>query len=418
MMQTTKHAVRKQLGLDFVAGIDEDTGNVQRCVIPEIRGNDLEFLQSRSKQQNCDDIEQRPAVPLIDLFCGVGGLSLGFHEALKQVGLAPYTALAIDSDQDALACYRANLGGAASSASDIREIFSTDFNAKFSSIELDLKHQIPTGAILLGGPPCQGHSDLNNLTRRNDPKNLLYFIMARAAKVLQPEFIVIENVPTVVHDKGGVVELTRRALASLGYHVHEQVLDLLKLGVPQTRKRHLMVAGRHHHFGGRLADLSKLRVPSRTVEWAISDLANLPARESLIDEVAKPNVTTRDRIDFLFENDLYDLPNSQRPPCHRLKKHSYSSIYGRLRWDSPAQTVTRGFYSMCMGRHVHPSHRRTLTAHEAARLQFFPDWFRFDDAKSRTKLAMMIGNAVPAKLGFVVGLELVTGLELKGNHVR
>lgn len=81
------------------------------------------------------------------------------------------------------------------------------------------------------------------------------------------------------------------------------------------------------------------------------------------------------------------------------------SIYGRLHWDRPAPTITRGFYCMCMGRYVHPSQRRTLTAHEAARLQFFPDWFDFSPAGSRTKLAIMIGNAVPPKIGFALGLQ-------------
>ena len=83
------------------------------------------------------------------------------------------------------------------------------------------------------------------------------------------------------------------------------------------------------------------------------------------------------------------------------------SVYGRLSWDKPAQTVTRGFYSMCMGRYVHPSQRRTLTAREAARLQFFPDFFDFSGANTRTAIATLIGNAVPPKLIYPFVRELI-----------
>jgi DNA (cytosine-5)-methyltransferase 1 len=76
-----------------------------------------------------------------------------------------------------------------------------------------------------------------------------------------------------------------------------------------------------------------------------------------------------------------------------------------LAWDRPSQTITTGFYSMCMGRYVHPSRRRTITAREAARLQYIPDWFRFDTAQHRTALARMIGNAVPSRLSYAIALE-------------
>src|SRR5690606_5320498 len=81
------------------------------------------------------------------------------------------------------------------------------------------------------------------------------------------------------------------------------------------------------------------------------------------------------RIDYLFENNLWDLPDSQRPDCHKEKSHSYKSCYGRLRWDKPAQTLTSGFGSMGQGRYVHPLQRRVITPHEAARIQGFPDFF-------------------------------------------
>jgi DNA (cytosine-5)-methyltransferase 1 len=110
------------------------------------------------------------------------------------------------------------------------------------------------------------------------------------------------------------------------------------------------------------------------------------------------------------------LPNKLRPPCHRNKPdHRYKSMYGRLRWDQPAQTITTGFGSPGQGRYLHPDLPRTLTPHEAARVQFFPDWFDFGKAPSRSALAHCIGNAVPPKLGFAAArylLALANGDEL------
>ena len=113
---------------------------------------------------------------------------------------------------------------------------------------------------------------------------------------------------------------------------------------------------------------------------------------------------------YLFDKRLYDLPNSRRPDCHRDGDHSYVSMYGRLHWHKPAQTITTGFGSMGQGRYVHPARRRTITPHEAARLQTFPDWFDFGDQTSPTELAKMIGNAVPPLLMLALGNEIVLGL--------
>ena len=145
----------------------------------------------------------------------------------------------------------------------------------------------------------------------------------------------------------------------------------------------------------------------RDVAWAFQDLEALPEsrRDDLVDAVARSAPATRRRIDYLFETGGFDLPDSERPACHADGGHSYKAIYGRLAWDRPSQTVTTGFYSMCMGRYVHPSRRRTITAHEAARLQYIPDWFSFDAVRHRTAMARMIGNAVPSRLSYAVALE-------------
>jgi DNA (cytosine-5)-methyltransferase 1 len=153
----------------------------------------------------------------------------------------------------------------------------------------------------------------------------------------------------------------------------------------------------------------------RTVRWAIEDLLQRGAA-STFDRASTPSTDNARRIRLLVENDWDNLPNEHRPDCHRLPKvgaagetreHSYKSMYGRLRWDDPAQTVTSGYGSMGQGRYVHPSEPRTLTPHEAARLQFFPDFFAFSAARRRKDWATMIGNAAPMKLSYAFVMEML-----------
>ena len=110
----------------------------------------------------------------------------------------------------------------------------------------------------------------------------------------------------------------------------------------------------------------------------------------------------RKRVAYLFEKNKYNLPNEYRPNCHKNNTHSYISMYGRLKWDEPAQTITSGFGSMGQGRFVHPSRKRVITPHEAARIQGFSDDFKFSCVDKRTKLHQMIGNAVPPPVAFML----------------
>lgn len=117
-------------------------------------------------------------------------------------------------------------------------------------------------------------------------------------------------------------------------------------------------------------------------------------------------------MDWFFKDpsSRYDLPDYLRPDCHRLKQHSYKSVYGRLRWDQPAQTITTGFTSMGQGRYVHPARARTITPHEAARLQGFPDYFRFGEGP-RSVWCKLIGNAVPPALGEAVAGAVIDEMD-------
>jgi DNA (cytosine-5)-methyltransferase 1 len=342
---------------------------------------------------------------VIDLFSGCGAMSLGIWEASRAIGARMVPALALDFNQAALRVYEDNFPGGWTLSRPIESVLDGALGSPASASERELIARLERADLLVGGPPCQGHSNLNNHTRREDPKNKLYARMARLAELVEPTHIIIENVSAVLHDRGKVVDRTIEHLRRLDYYIDSAVVEALAVGVPQRRRRHFVVASRERQPDIRAA-VSAFTRPERSVSWAIADLSRA-SRESVLDQAGKPSPANRARIEFLFAHKLYELPNEQRPDCHRLEKHSYKSVYGRIRPNEPAQTITSGFLSMGQGRYVHPTQRRTITPHEAARLQFIPDFFSFASVSRRTALAEMIGNAVPSKLAYVLGVELL-----------
>ena len=317
------------------------------------------------------------SVRVVDLFSGCGGLTLGVAEAARRRGLGTDVVLAVDSDPTVTDVYGLNFPKAQTRSATIEELFDGALGARPTVAEERALAEVGRVDLLVAGPPCQGHSDLNNHTRRRDPRNLLYLRAIRAAQVLKPTFVVVENVPTIRHDTRGVVELACAELEAAGYRSATAVVSLSDIGVPQRRRRHVLVATRSNRADpARLLELGIVcdHVP-RTLRWAIGDLAGLRC-DTGFDAPAQTSPENRARIDWLFDKRAYDLPNPLRPECH-WGLHSYRSMYGRLHWDAPAQTITTGFGSMGQGRYVHPGRRRTLTPHEAARLQGFPDFFDF-----------------------------------------
>jgi DNA (cytosine-5)-methyltransferase 1 len=351
------------------------------------------------------------ALRVVDLFCGCGGMSLGLKEAARRARLDLEVRLAVDTERHALDVYETNFEGAPTREDDVAALFPGVVGNPLTKPEMTLATAVGAVHVLVGGPPCQGHSDLNNHTRRRDPKNALYLRMARATEVLLPSVVVIENVPPVQWDSGNVVEATVNALEKLEYSVDTRVLHLVKLGVPQTRRRFILLAAKNDLFDPAeiLDTVEEVEYELRDVRWAIDDLRSVE-RNLEIDKVSRMSEDNKRRVRHLFEKGRYNLPNEERPPCHRDKDHTYNAVYGRLRWNKPAPTITTGFTSMGQGRYVHPSQRRTLTPHEAARLQTFPDWFDWGEAR-RTNLSTMIGNAVPPLMMVRLGELLLPSLK-------
>lgn len=365
---------------------------------------DLAWLRRKAGVDTVDG----PVVRVADLFSGCGAMSLGFAEACRALGFRFESAAVYDIDATALSVYASTFGVQNPNPVDLGATLQGDLNAGCTPAEEELVRQAGTIDVVLAGPPCQGHSTLNNVTRHADPKNELYFLVARYAKLVKPEWVLIENVPAVRKDRSGVVRRTADALESLGYWVADGIVDLWSIGVPQTRRRHVLVA--QSETRGPLLELDDLVNPyhtrPRSVAWAIEDLVDAGPRVG-VDALKTPDPVTQARIDYLFDHNLFDLPDHMRPDCHRKKSHTYQSVYGRMSWQEPAPTITSGYDTMGRGRFVHPKRRRTITAHEAARLQFIPDFVDFSGVIERSSLGKLIGNAVPPKLSYVLGVELM-----------
>ncbi len=357
----------------------------------------------------------------VDLFCAAGGMSLGLRNAARAIGIDVDVALAADADADAMAIYAANHGPAIASIADVQSLVSYKVTGRGATarwgtrpaiVDPQLRAFLEPVDILIAGPPCQGHSSFNNRTRRDDVRNLLYVTTAAFAVASRVELCVIENVPDVQLDKYEVVETVRTLLKGEGYAVSDAVFSANDFGVGQRRRRHFLVAVRGLGDPVDLpAALQGLSRSSMTLRGAIGDLSERKG-ETIMDTVGTLSQENQTRINWLFHNDAYDLPDKQRPDCHR-NGHTYPSVYGRMKWDEPTQTITTGFLCPGRGRYVHPSNRRTVTPREAARIQGFPDSYDFCSAGASTTRALLgkvIGDAVPPPLARAVCLAGLTAM--------
>jgi len=364
----------------------------------------------------------------VDLFCGTGGLALGVAQIAAELGTRVVTELVADSDAGAVGVYAANHDARIRCTKSVTSLIdyrvrgrATDAGFVYPPEILDPRLAAAVGGVdvVMAGPPCQGHSNLNNRTRRSDRRNAFYLTVPAFAVAADARMAIIENVPDVEHDDRQVVDTAQRLFEAAGYGVVRGTLRADAMGWPQTRRRSFLVARRD-------ADPIPLDIVAdvladsepRTIEWAIGDLLDREECD-VMDAASEMILDNRERVDWLFDNDEYDLPNAQRPECHRGGT-TYGSVYGRMRPDKPAPTITTGFMTPGRGRYVHPTRRRTLTPREAARIQGFPDTYRFvTDPRhppTRKDLAKWIGDAVPMPLGYGAALSaLGSGLGTIGG---
>ncbi len=374
----------------------------------------------------------RPTV--LDVFCGAGGLSVGFQDA-------GYNVLAgIDSSEPALQTFRNNITGASAIKADIRTLLTDEITERIGT-EVH---------VLVGGPSCQGFSTSGGLARDdgrrlNDPRNHLFLHYLRMVQAMRPAWIVFENVPgLLLYHHGEVANTICKAFADLGYKVEPIILLAADYGVPQLRRRLIFVGNRTNspirfpmpthgdsnlwqRFALPFTYLSRLgnkdsasRAAHVTLMQAISDLPIL-AEGQVLDHVKyrtspssdyQRNMRQRSRyvrqhiafdlaeFDRLAANTLMpgqnwtNIPAAARPArFQKIRPYDATTLMRRLLPNKPSYTITTKFHEASTGAFIHPDQNRTLSIREAARLQSFPDRFIFTGTGKQIR--DQIGNAVP-----------------------
>lgn len=350
---------------------------------------------------------------VIDLFAGAGGTALGFLQAGFRI-LA-----AVENDPNAARTYQQNIGVSPKVCS------ITEIDPKTLLQEIGLEPEELD--VLVGCPPCQGFTRLRNEAGREDPRNNLILDYIGFVRTFRPRFAVFENVPGLrltAHGRG----FYDRLLAELereGYIIEARLVDAADYGVPQHRRRIIVVAGlgqeppfpEKTHAAPESREVAAGKcLPWRTVRWAISDLPPVEAGEEKEENGAYPNhAASRVGERVLSFIRLVPKDGGGRKQveekfwlrCHR-RHNGHKDVYGRLAWDRPAGTITSGCINPSKGRFVHPEQDRALTLREAARLQGFPDNFRFYGGMKSA--ASQIGNAVPPPLARAIAEALLTRL--------
>lgn len=322
----------------------------------------------------------------VDLFAGCGGLTVG----LKRAGFRVLAAVELDCG--AARTYRLN-------HPDVENLFVADIRG-VSGNDLIAPTGLKVGDLdlLAGCPPCQGFSrmtTLNGTRAEDDPRNDLVLDYLRLVDELKPRALLLENVPALRQDRRYTA--LRARLIQLGYKINDDVHDAADFGVPQRRHRLILLAAR----SARPTMPGKLPTEWRTtVRRAITTLGKVGASGDEAHDVTESRMPHVQRLISQVPRDggsRKDLDDSLQLDCHK-RCSGFSDVYGRMRWDDVAPTITSGFVNPSKGRFLHPSADRTITPREAALLQTFPPDYRFPMSLGKYAIARMIGNALPPRL--------------------
>lgn len=331
----------------------------------------------------------------IDLFSGCGGLTLG----LKQAGFRVIGAVEIDSL--AVETYQANHKRVVVWDRDI---------CKLSVVEVMRSLKIKPGELdlLAGCPPCQGFSTMTTLNGSyivDDPRNDLVFQFMRFVRRLRPKAIMMENVPGLAKDRR--IKKVLAELEKLGYECTTDVLNAAHYGVPQRRRRFILLAGRRQKIP--FAPQARCQPVVRT---AFAMLGKRSKNDPLHNYKVRRTQKVMDRIRLIPANggSRLDLGEKQQLECHK-GFDGFRDIYGRMSWDDVAPTITTGCFNPSKGRFLHPTKHRAITLREAALLQTFPRSYYFSLNRGRIRAAEMIGNALPPDFIRRHALQILAALE-------
>lgn len=342
---------------------------------------------------------------VIDLFSGIGGLSEGFRELGFDVVVAN------EIDKEIAKSYSKNFPETFMINEDITKI---DISSVF--------YKYKNSDVILGGPPCQGFSQKGKRLSLKDPRNYLFRYFAKVVEYVRPRFFVIENVPNLLTTSNGFFkEEMNDIFSNMGYLVNMSVLNAADYGVPQNRKRAIIIG-----TSGNKEVSFPLKNQYKVNTWdAISDLAFLNSGEGKFKQAykfpAKTNyekylkknfnylynhISTRHsakalkRMKLIPENgDRSDLPEDE------LTKSIYSGTWGRIIKDQQSVTITTRFDTPSSGRFTHPFLNRAITVREAARIQSFSDSIVFYGTKSSQM--RQVGNAVPPLLAKKIAIQIL-----------
>jgi DNA (cytosine-5)-methyltransferase 1 len=335
----------------------------------------------------------------IDLFAGCGGLTLGMEKA----GFS--TRVAIEIDSCAVSAFKLNHKKTKIIQKDIREIDIDNIKKLLKGKPLHL---------LAGCPPCQGFSSIRKLNRNKnvkDNRNNLVLEYFRYVKELKPLTIMMENVPGLKNYY--LFKEIVKGLTKLGYNPKIEIVNVKDYGVPQSRRRLVMI-------GSLLGDLQLAKATHKnvTVRKAIGNLGDVKNTKDSVHKIyANHSPRILEMIKLIPKNggSRKDLPEKYILKCHKKKNVGFADIYGRLRWDNISTTITGGCLNASKGRFLHPEKNRTITAREAAILQSFPKYYKFPTDINKDSLALLIGNALPPKFSYIQSLNIKNHLN---EHLR
>jgi DNA (cytosine-5)-methyltransferase 1 len=350
------------------------------------------------------DMTSDSPVSAVDLFCGSGGLTHGLLQAGIKVEAG------IDLDKQARHAYTKNNPGACflewdvarKNCNSIQKLFDPD---KFW--------------LLAGCAPCQPFSRLTQGREQHAAWDLLDNF-ARFVRGIEPEFVTMENVPELADRGSEVFDRFIDTLEALDYYVDWRIVHCQHYGVPQTRRRLVLLAS---SLGPITVPEGRYKYPSqwRTVEQAIGHLMPLETGEEDPDDplhaasLLSPLNLERIRVTPHDGGTWKDWPEKLVLECHKKKTgKTYGSIYGRMWWGQPAPTMTTLCTGIGNGRFGHPEQDRSITLREAALLQSFPQSYEFwpkGQVVNRKAVGRMIGNAIPPKLAKALGEAIMDHLE-------
>jgi DNA (cytosine-5)-methyltransferase 1 len=335
-----------------------------------------------------------PPLTLVDLFAGCGGMTRGFEDSGSFRSV-----FAVELDRDAAATFAANFG---------------DHVAR---VPIEDVATFPAADVLIGGPPCQGFSPLNRAAVGFERRGLWREYL-RALEAIEPRAFVMENVPELLRS-AEYAEFERQA-ERLGFAVEGEVLNAADFGVPQRRRRAIVIGTRCGRVPWPQPTHAGEGAPWVTFREAVEGLPlradgrrwHRP-RQPRPESVRRYKAVPRDGGDrFAMQRNLDRAGLAHLVPrCWREKPTGTTDVFGRLWWDRPALTIRTEFYKPEKGRYLHPSAHRPITVREAARLMSFPDDFAFPESQAMSSVARQIGNAVPPLLARRIAEALAAQLD-------